>query len=46
MIFEPMVRLAQTMDLSYTDTNYVSKWTEMRFHMAHVTTEFHRVRTK
>jgi hypothetical protein len=36
-IFEPVVRLAQTVHLSYTDTNTVSKWTEMRFHMTHVT---------
>jgi hypothetical protein len=28
------------------DTHYVSKWTETRFHKAHVTKEFHRVRTK
>jgi hypothetical protein len=36
-IYEPMVRLAQTMHLSCTDTNNVSKRTEMRFHMIHVT---------
>jgi hypothetical protein len=33
MIFEPMVRLAQTMHLSRTDTNTISKWTKTRFHM-------------
>jgi hypothetical protein len=37
MISNPMVRLAQTMHLSYTDTNTVSKWTETRFDMTHVT---------
>jgi hypothetical protein len=46
MISEPMVRLAQTMQLSCTDTNTVSKWTETRFHMTHVTKEFNRVRPK
>jgi hypothetical protein len=37
MISEPMVRLAQTVHLSCTNTNTVSKWTEIRFHMTHVT---------
>ena len=37
MISKPMVRLAQTMHLSCTDTNTVSKWKEVRFHMTHVT---------
>jgi hypothetical protein len=32
-----MVRLAQTIHLSCTDTNTVSKQTEMRFQMTHVT---------
>jgi hypothetical protein len=36
-ISEPTVRLVQIMQLSYTDTNTVSKRTEMRFHMTHVT---------
>jgi hypothetical protein len=31
MIFEPMVRSAQTMHLSCTDTNIVSTRREMRF---------------
>jgi len=39
-----MVRLAQTMHLSCTDTNTVSKWKEVRLHMTHVTYEFHWVR--
>jgi hypothetical protein len=38
-----MVCLAQTMNLSCTDTNNISKWTKTRFHMTHVTLEFHRV---
>ena len=36
-ISEPMARLAQTVHLSCTDTNTVSKWTKIRFHMTHVT---------
>jgi hypothetical protein len=32
-----MVRLAQTMHLSYADTNTVYKRTETRFNMIHVT---------
>jgi hypothetical protein len=34
------------MHLSCTDTNTVSKHTEMRFHITHITEEFHRVRPK
>jgi hypothetical protein len=34
---EPVVRLAQTMQLSCTDTNTVSKRTKTRFDMTHVT---------
>jgi hypothetical protein len=37
MISEPMVHSGQTVNLSYTDTNIVSKRTEMSFHMTHVT---------
>jgi hypothetical protein len=43
MIFGPMVRLAQTVHLSCTDINTVSKQTETRFQLTHVTEEFHRV---
>jgi hypothetical protein len=32
--------------LSCTDTNTISKWTKTRFHMTHVTLEFHWVRPK
>jgi hypothetical protein len=41
-----MVRLAQTMHLSCTNTNTISKWKEERFHMTHVTKEFHWLRAK
>jgi hypothetical protein len=37
MISEPMVRLAQIVHLYGTDTNNISKQTEMRFHKTHVT---------
>ena len=37
MISEPMVRLAQTVQLSCSDTNTVSKEKEVRFCMTHVT---------
>jgi hypothetical protein len=37
MITEPMLRLAQTMHLSCTDTNTISKWTKIRFATTHVT---------
>jgi hypothetical protein len=46
MISMPMVCSVQTMHLSYTDTNTVSKRTKTRFHTTHVTYEFHRVRPK
>jgi hypothetical protein len=45
-ISEPMVRLAQTVHLSCTDPNAISKRTEMRFDLTHVTKEFHRVGPK
>ena len=45
-IFEPMVRLVQTMHLSCTDANTTSKWKEERFHMTHDTKEFHWVHPK
>jgi hypothetical protein len=37
MIYRAMVRLVQTVDLSYTETNTISKWTETRFYMTYVT---------
>jgi hypothetical protein len=46
MISEPMVCLAQTVHLSCTDINTISKQIETRFHMAHVTKEFHWMRRK
>ena len=39
-----MVRLLQNVHLSCTDTYTVSKRKEVRFHMTHVTYEFHWVR--
>jgi hypothetical protein len=36
-ISEPVVHLAQTMYLCCTNTNIISKWKEVRFHMTHVT---------
>jgi hypothetical protein len=36
MIFETMTCLAQTVDLSCTNTNTVSKWTKMRFYLTHI----------
>jgi hypothetical protein len=46
MIFEPMVRLAQTVHLYCIDTNNISKRTEMRFHMTHIIKEFHPLHPK
>jgi hypothetical protein len=37
MISKAMVHLVQTVDLSCTETNTISKWTETRFYMTHVT---------
>jgi hypothetical protein len=37
MISEAMVRIVQTVDLSCTETNTISKWTVTRFYMTHVT---------
>jgi hypothetical protein len=37
MVSKAMVRLVQTMDLSCIDTNTISKRTETRFYMTHVT---------
>jgi hypothetical protein len=46
MISKPLVCLLQTEHLSCTGTNTVAKWTKTRFHMTHVSLEFHRVRPK
>jgi hypothetical protein len=43
MIYEPMVCLTQTEHNSCTDANTISKQIKMRFHMSHITYEFHRV---
>jgi hypothetical protein len=37
MISEPVVHLAETVHLSCTETNTISKKTETRFYMTHVT---------
>jgi hypothetical protein len=42
----PMVCSVQTVHLSCTDTNTISKRTKKRFHTTHVTYEFHQVRPK
>jgi hypothetical protein len=36
-VSEAMVRLVQTVYLSCTNTNTISKWTKTRFYMTHVT---------
>jgi hypothetical protein len=46
MIFEQMVHLAQTVHISCTNSYTISKGKEVRFHMTHVTYEFHRVHPK
>jgi hypothetical protein len=43
MISKPTVCSAQTVHLSCTDTNNISKRTKPRFHMTHVTLQFHQV---
>jgi hypothetical protein len=35
MISEPMVHSTQTVHLNCIDTNTITKWTKMRFHMTH-----------
>jgi hypothetical protein len=37
MTYGAMVHLVQTVDLSCTEADTISKWTEMRFYMTHVT---------
>jgi hypothetical protein len=44
MISMPMVCSVQTVHLSCTDINTVSKWTKTKFHTTHTTYEFHWVR--
>jgi hypothetical protein len=41
-----MLCLVQTVHLSCTDTNTLTKWIKTRFHITHVTFQFHRVRPK
>jgi hypothetical protein len=42
----PILCSVQTVLLSCTNTNTISKLTKMRFHTTHVTYKFHRVRPK
>jgi hypothetical protein len=42
-IYEPIVRLTQTEHISCSDANTVSKQIETRFHITHITSEFHQV---
>jgi hypothetical protein len=44
MISMPMVYSVQTMHLSCTNINTISKWTKTKVHMTHETYEFHWVR--
>jgi hypothetical protein len=37
MISETVVRLAETLHLSCTETNIISKWTETSFHLSLIT---------
>ena len=46
MISKPLVRLAQSIQLSCTNASTISKQTETRFHVTPVTMEFHRMRPK
>jgi hypothetical protein len=43
MIYEPMVRSAQTAHLRSAKINNFSKWTQPSFPLTHVTEEFDRV---
>jgi hypothetical protein len=37
LISKPMVHLGQTVHLSCVEINTISKWTEMSFHLTHIT---------
>jgi len=43
MISKPMIRSAQTVHLSCSEINTISKRTDMSLHMTHDTKEYHRV---
>jgi hypothetical protein len=45
-VYEAMVHLVQTIDLSCTETNTISKWTETRFYMTHIPLGYHPGRPK
>jgi hypothetical protein len=44
--FELMVHSAQTVHLSCTDANTISKCSEIRFHTTHITKVFYQVCSK
>ena len=46
MIFEPMVRLVQTVHLSCVNISTISKQTKMSYQLSLVILVFHRVRPK
>jgi hypothetical protein len=46
MISEALAHLVQTVHLSWTETNTVSKRTETSFHLSLVTQEYHPVHPK
>jgi hypothetical protein len=46
MISKPMVRSAQTVHLSCSEINTISKWTDMSVHLTHITKEYHQVGPK
>jgi hypothetical protein len=46
IIFEPMIRLAQTVHLSWVNMSTISKWIKLSFHLSLITQEYHRVRPK
>jgi hypothetical protein len=46
IISKPMVCLVQTVHLSFINTNTISKHTETRFHLTHITLEFYQVHLK
>ena len=46
MISDPMLHLAQTMQLSYVKISTTSKRTKMSFHLCLISQEYHLVRPK
>jgi hypothetical protein len=46
MIYEPMLRLAQTIHLPCVEINTILKWIERSFQLTHITKEYHQLRPK